>query len=250
LAVSGKLWESIFIFLRIQTVGEDLRAVNTDAREHQGGFMRVLARLIGTTIFFATFLGLPLAAQDINVDYNHNFKFNVTKGYSWGKIQVADPLVEPRITAAVDRLLQGYGFKESAKTGEAAVDQGKPTVMIVTVVEGNSPQQYVAFYRGMGNLDWHRGWESGGFSNSARSLRQIHGGTLVIDLYDGATGKLIWRGTAAEGTDSKGSLSQANVDKTVDKVFANFPPKTGGPMVPNQLEVPPSPSSTPLTSPN
>jgi hypothetical protein len=212
--------------------------------------MKPILKLMGIVSFAAIVMGGPLFAQDINTDYDHNYKFNMLKGYSWGKVQATDPLVEPRLAAAVDRVLQGYGFKESAKSGNAAVEQSKPNVMIVTAVEAKNPRQYVAFYRGMNNLDWHRGWEGGGFSNSASSLNQIHGGTLIIDIYDGASGKLIWRGTAAEGIARNEKTNEDNVDKSVAALFAKFPPKTGGPMVPNQQEVPPSPSSQPLTAPN
>jgi hypothetical protein len=204
------------------------------------------------------FLGLPLLAQDINVDYDHSYRFNQMKSYSWGKIQTSDPLVEPRLAAAIDHVIQGYGFNESAKNRKGDV--------VITAIEANNPQQYVAFYRGMSNLDWHRGWGGGGFSESAAQPRRIHGGTLIVDIYDGATGKLVWRGTAAEArlgsSDSsqkkvgfnpatpQEKITQDNVDKAVKSMFANYPPKSGGPIPPNQEEVPPSPSSTPLTSPN
>ena len=212
--------------------------------------MKLATTPIGTTFFATILMAAPLLAQDINTDYDHNYKFNMLKGYSWGKVQASDPLVEPRLAAAVDHVLQGYGFKESAKSGDTAVEQSKPTVMIVTAVEARNPDQYVAFYRGMNNLDWHRGWQGGGFSDSAANLRQIHGGTLIIDIYDGATGKLIWRGTAAEGISSKEKTNQDNVDKSVAALFGQFPPKSGGPMVPNQQEVPSGPSAQPLTAPN
>jgi hypothetical protein len=204
--------------------------------------MKSLKRLVGTAAFAAILAGVPLLAQDVNVDYDHSYRFNQTKSYSWGKIQAADPLVEPRIAAAVDHVIQGYGFGESAKDKKGDV--------IITAIEANNPQQYVAFYRGMAPLDWHRSWGSGGFSDSATQLRQIHGGTLIVDIYDGATGKLVWRGTAAEGIASKERVNQDNVDKAVNVMFADYPPKSGGPLAPNQQEVPPSPSSTPLTSPN
>jgi hypothetical protein len=212
--------------------------------------MRPLSKLIGIASLAATLIGAPLFAQDVNTDYDHNYKFNMLKGYSWGKIEASDPLVEPRLAAAVDRVLQGYGFKESAKSGDAAVEQAKPAVMIVTAVEAKNPRQYVAFYRGISNLDWHRSWGGGGFSNSASSLNQIHGGTLIVDIYDGASGKLIWRGTAAEGIARNEKTNEDNVDKSVAALFAKFPPKSGGATVPNQQEVTPSPSSQPLTAPN
>ena len=109
--------------------------------------MRFLAKVFGTAIFGAFAIAAPLIAQDINTDYDHNFKFDMLKGYSWGKVQVSDSLLEPRLAADVDHVLQGYGFKESAKSGDAAVTQVKPTTMIVTAVEARNPQEYVAFYR-------------------------------------------------------------------------------------------------------
>jgi len=198
--------------------------------------------LLGTAGFAFLLMGAPLLAQDISVDYDHSYQFNKMKSYSWGKLEATDPLLEPRLAAAVDHVIQGYGFNETSKDKKGDV--------IITAVVANNPQQYVAFYRSATNLDWHRGWGSGGFSESATSLRQLHGGTLIVDVYDGATGKLVWRGTAAEGVAPKEKTNQDNVDKAVNKIFANFPPKSGGSMPPNQQEVPPSPSSTPPTSPN
>jgi hypothetical protein len=203
--------------------------------------MRPLARLLGTVGIATFLLGGPLLAQDVNVDYDHSFQFNKMKSYSWGKIQTTDPLLEPRVAAAVDHVIQGYGFKQSAKD--------KKGDFIVTAVEADSSAQYASFYRAMPDLDWHRTWASGGFSESTRSIRQIHGGTLIVDIYDGATKKLIWRGTSEEGIASKEKTNQDNVDKAVNTMFANYPPKTSGSRPPNQVEVPPSPSSTPLTSP-
>jgi hypothetical protein len=122
--------------------------------------------------------------------------------------------------------------------------------MIITAIEAKDPQQYVDFYRGMSNLDWHRGWGEKGFSESATSLRQIHGGTLVVDIYDGPSGKLVWRGTAATGNVSSEKATEDDIDKEVATMFAHFPPKSGGKLAPNQQEVPPSPSSPSPNAPN
>jgi len=202
--------------------------------------MKSLERLLAAAALAALLAGVSLLAQDVNTDYDHAFQFNKVKSYTIGKIQASDPLVEPRVLAAIDRVVQGYGFNERSKNGDVTI----------TAVEAKSSQQYVTFYRGLTNLDWHRGWSGGGFSDSASSLRQIHGGTLIVDIYDSATGKLVWRGTAAEGIAPKEKTNEDNVDKSVSIMFAKFPPKSGGPLAPNQVEVPPSPSSTPMTSPN
>jgi uncharacterized protein DUF4136 len=220
--------------------------------------MKSLARIIATAAFSVIFVGAPLIAQDISVDYDHNFQFNQIKSYSWGKVQANDVKVEPRITMAIDRVLQGYGFKESAKNKKGDV--------IVTAIEANSPQLYAAFYRGMSSeatpLDWHRGWGGGGFSDGVTSLRQVHAGTFVVDIYNGATGKLIWRGVAAEAVPAKETASEqkppygyntldpANVDKTINSMFAKYPPRNGGYIPPNNIPVKSSQSSVPVTSPN
>ncbi|MGD0796501.1 MAG: DUF4136 domain-containing protein [Acidobacteriaceae bacterium] len=215
--------------------------------------MNSLAKLVGSAALGAMLVGAPLLAQDISIDYDHNFKFNTTKSYSWGKVETSDPLVEARVTGAIDRVLQGYGFKESVKNKKGDV--------IVTAVEANASPGYTRFYRGLTLVDWHRGWGTGGFADGVTSLRQVHGGTLVVDLYDGATGKLIWRGTAAsEMPPSAGDTGQpklgyntldvAKVDKTVNAMFANYPPNSGGSMPPNQHEVRLSPSSQGSDSPN
>lgn len=212
--------------------------------------MKLVSKFLGAAALAALLVAAPAFSQDISTDYDHNFHFNTLKKYSWGKVETSDPLLEPRLAAAVDHVLQGYGFKESAKSGATAVQDSKPSGMIVTAVEANSPSQYVAFYRRMHDLDWRRTWGGGGFADSTQNVRQLHGGTLVIDIYDGGSGKLIWRGIAAEGANGDEKAKQDAIDKEVASMFQGFPPNTGGSMPPNQLEVPPSPSSQPTTAPN
>jgi hypothetical protein len=214
--------------------------------------MTSLAKFAGSLALSAMLTAAPLLAQDINVDYDHNFKFNHMTSYSWGKVETSDPLVEARVSGAIDRVLQGYGIKES--------DKNKKGDVIVTAVESNTPQGYTRFYRGLTTVDWHRGWGSGGFADGVSSLRQVHQGTLVVDVYDGATGKLVWRGTAAsQAPPSSGDTTQKlgyntldpeHIDKTVNTLFANYPPSSGGSMPPNQHEVKLSPSSQGTESPN
>jgi hypothetical protein len=203
--------------------------------------MRSLLKLLAAVAVTALLGGVPLFAQDINVDYNHDFSFNQMKKFSWGKIQVSNTALEPRLVAAIDHVIEQYGFRQTDKDHKGD--------FIFTAVEANSPQQYAAFYGSLG-FDWHRTWGGGGFSGTVASPHDIHPGTLVIDIYNGPTRKLIWRGIAA-GNPAERDQTQASIDQTVNTMFAHYPPKSGGPLAPNEQEVPPSPSSQPaMVSPN
>jgi hypothetical protein len=55
------------------------------------------------------------------------------------------------------------------------------------------------------------------------TVRQYKEGTLVLDLADGRSQQLVWRGTA-EGEVTKPGGSTEQLDKAVAKMFAGFPP--------------------------
>lgn len=120
----------------------------------------VRSLLAGTVALGAMSMGARLLAQDVSIDYNHNYKFNQIKSYSWGKVETTDATVEPRLVAAIDRVLQGDGFKES--------DKDKKGDMIVVAVESSTSQGYMRFYRGLTPVDWRRGWAAAGFPTVCR----------------------------------------------------------------------------------
>jgi hypothetical protein len=49
---------------------------------------------------------------------------------------------------------------------------------------------------------------------------------LVIDILDGTTNALIWRGFASENVSSKEEKSIDKLDKAAVKLFKDFPPKS------------------------
>jgi hypothetical protein len=50
-------------------------------------------------------------------------------------------------------------------------------------------------------------------------------GTLVLDLYDAKTKQLIWRGSAEDTLSDKAEKNEKNLDKAMQKLLKNFPPK-------------------------
>jgi len=196
--------------------------------------MRSLTKMFSTVIAaacaVAVFNAAPLFAQDVHVTYNHEFAFNQVKSYSWAKVETTDPLVEPRLTAAVDHMLQGLGWHLVEKNASLAV----------SAVESDNAGGYRRFYRSLTGYTWQRSWGNGGFADETSTLQAIHPGTVVIDIYDPAGKKLVWRATASEPATAKERTKKDDTDKAVHEMFASFPPKSGGPMAPNQVEVPAS----------
>jgi hypothetical protein len=52
-------------------------------------------------------------------------------------------------------------------------------------------------------------------------------GTLVVDLFDTNTKKLIWRGSARDTLTGKPDKDEKRLEKVVSKMFEHFPPQLG-----------------------
>lgn len=50
-------------------------------------------------------------------------------------------------------------------------------------------------------------------------------GTLILDMYDAQTKQLLWRGTSEDTLSDKPQKNENKLDKAVEKMFKNFPPK-------------------------
>ena len=168
-----------------------------------------IAASIGLTLVLAALS----FAQQVKSDYDHNVNFGQYKTYSWEKIQTKDPLVVDRIKAAVNSTLAAKGWTEVPTGGDVEV----------FAVETTQDQQTLdTFYNGFGG---GRRWGFGsGFSNATTTVETYKVGTLVIDLFDAKTEKLIWRSSSSDTLSNNADKNTKNLDKSVTKMFKHFPP--------------------------
>jgi len=172
-------------------------------------FISKITTTVGLTLTLAT----VSFAQQVKTDYDHNPNFSQYKTYSWQKVQTKDPLLVDRIKSAVNSALAAKGWKEVPVGGDVAV----------FAIEMTRNQQTLdTFYDGFGG---GRRWGGfGGFGDATTTVETYKVGTLVIDLFDGKTEKLIWRSSSSDTLSDNADKNTKNLDKGVNKMFQHFPP--------------------------
>jgi hypothetical protein len=154
------------------------------------------------------------AAQDIKTNYMPGTNFAQFHTYKWVTIEGAqhpNQIVDAEIKQAIDAQLATKGFTKVT---------ADPADMYVGYQTSVSQQRQWNAY-GMGG-----GWRFGGGMASATSST-IDIGTIVVDMYNPAAKQLIWTGSATKSLDPSKSpeKNQQNLDKAMQKLLKNFPPK-------------------------
>ena len=178
--------------------------------------MRSISRVLVMALLGTLMAGPSLVAQTVNIDYDHTVNFAKFKTYTWAKVHAADPTVEQRITIAVNRDMSGRYMTEASKGGDVTI----------TVVEATQDkQEFTDFYNSLGDFTWQRSWGSDGFMDSQATVQDVPLNTLVIDMYDTKTHKLLWRGVVNQPVTSSQDKNDQRIDKAVTQLIGKYPPK-------------------------
>ncbi len=186
-----------------------------------------MKRYMQAVLMVIVLMGSSMAvfAANVQTDYNHTVNFSQYNTYSWGKVQASNPFFVTRIQQAVDKQLQAKGWK-LVPTG------GSVTVFATDAI--HDQQEVQTMYDNMGG-GWGGGWGWGGWGwgggwgpvTATTTTTDHNVGNLVIDLFDGTSKKLLWRGTATENLSSNDDRNTKMVDGDINNMFKNFPPKPG-----------------------
>jgi hypothetical protein len=150
-------------------------------------------------------------AQKVNVDLDPAAPFATYKTYAWiAGTPAPNALSEQRLHAAVDARLAGEGL---------AVNTTAPDVIVATHVTTKERQELIA--NGFGYGPWGFG---GGFGGA--TVETFVEGTLIVDLYDAKTKKMVWRGVATATASDKPTKNTEKMNKALDKMFEKFPVAT------------------------
>src|SRR6202171_4459887 len=184
----------------------------TTKSESEGGIMKLQSR-IATSIGLMLVLANVAFAQQVKTDYDHSANFGQYKTYSWEKVQTKDLLQVQRIQDAVNSTLAAKGWKLVPSGGD---------VEFFAIETTQNQQTLDTFYNGFGG---GRRWGfGGGFGDATTTVETYKVGTLVIDLFDAKTEKLIWRSSSSDTLSDNADKNTKNLDKGVNKMFQHFPP--------------------------
>ena len=164
-------------------------------------------------LFFVTLLGAALA-QQVKTDFDHQANFSQYKTYSWQEIKPTNSLWNARIKSAIDAQLAAKGWTQVDNGGDVA---------IVAIATSHTERTLQTFYDGMGGGWRWRGF--GGMGDATTTEQDYKEGTLLVDMYDGKTKQLIWRGSAEDMVSNKPETNEKNLNKGVAKMFKKFPPQ-------------------------
>src|SRR5580765_5235065 len=154
-------------------------------------------------------MGAVAHAQKVNTDFDSSAPFATYRTYTWTSGTPApDAFTQDRIHVAVDEQLVAKGMTQSAVA---------PNLVVATHVVTHEQKKIVAPGFGIGPWGW--GW--GGPDAMIDTYLQ---GTLIVDLYDAKTKKMIWRGVATDTVSDQTSKNTEQIDKAIGKMFEKYPP--------------------------
>jgi hypothetical protein len=152
-------------------------------------------------------------AQDVTTNSMPGTDFTKFHTYKWVTIQGAaypNQIVDAQIKSSIDSQLAAKGLTKT--------DGDKADLYIGYQASVDKEKQWNAY--GSGGLRW-----GGGMANASSSTISV--GTLVLDMYDPSTKQLVWTGRATKTIDPNANQQkrQKNLDKAMQKLLKNYPPK-------------------------
>jgi len=157
-----------------------------------------------------------LLTAKVITDFNHGTDFSRYRTYSWLKVEAGDPLWPDRIMTAVDTQLTEKGWSKVPADGDASV---------AAFGSSHTQPRLETFYDNFGG-GWF--WRGFGDGMAITNVENIAIGTLVVDIFDTPTKKLIWRGIVNDVLSDKPEKNEKKLEKGVEEMFKHFPPNSEG----------------------
>jgi len=183
-------------------------------------------------IFITLFVSVALfscSSTKITSDYDKDADFSKYQDFhylGWAKEsgEIVNDLDKRRIEEA-------FG-NEFSRRGITFVDQSEADAAVslfIVVDQKTGTTAYTDYYGGMGGMGYgygrgYPGWGWGGGMSTTRYQEYDYlVGTLVVDVFDTETKKLVWQGVSSGTINEKTKNREARIQKTARAIMDKYP---------------------------
>ncbi|MFT5704751.1 MAG: hypothetical protein ACI8SK_000704 [Shewanella sp.] len=167
-------------------------------------------------------------------DYDPAANFSDIKTFAWVQQKSQDDsyhldgLMDQRVRAAVDNQLALKGLKlTNPETADVLVNYLTKVNKKINVDTFNTNYGYNPYGYGYNPYGYGYGWGMSPAMNTQTTVREYEVGTLILDMVDRASGRLIWRGTVSDTIKNEDNPAErvGVVNKAVSSMLMDYPPK-------------------------
>lgn len=196
--------------------------------------LSVLSPILSTGLLAAALLGITGCSPTVMVEQDPQAGLPGNGSYAWGiasdhiagdnNPRVNNDIIAAKVQQAIDTGFARRGYKLVDKTQAAWLVHyhaglEKQTEVVSSPVYPSAPRVVCGAYRCTNVYDW-------GFYGPPESVTRtvtFHEGTLLVDIHDARTNKLVWRGTLSDEVNVNKPLDQTALQKAVDKLLLKLP---------------------------
>ena len=162
----------------------------------------------------------PALAQKIIIDYDHDYDFSKDETFQYVNTEesnASNPMMADRIEALIKQKLKEGGATEVTENPDLYVTYHITTEQQTSYT--TSSFGYGGYYGGWGGYGGYGyGGYGPGMTSSTTTAHNYTEGTLIIDAYDGAEKKMIWRATGTVTVKDQPEKQIKQVEKILNKI--------------------------------
>ena len=161
----------------------------------------------------------PAFAQKVYIDYDKEYDRSKVHTYAWGHTDSTLEKINPRAHEHIVKQIDAYFVTAGLKK----VD-GDSDVMVTYHTNSKEELSVNTDMWGYGypsSFYWNPYWGTG-FGSTTTTVTTYTRGTLIVDVWDAHTKKLVWRGSATDIVPENPEKAYKKIDKALSKIVAKW----------------------------
>lgn len=173
--------------------------------------MNPLKTLLAIALLVAA---VPAAAQQVHIDYDPGYDRSQVETFAWMKtadtsVAGQNGLMHSRIVNAIEHYLSQAGVREVEADPDVWVTYHTDTEKEWSVDTDTMGYGYPGSWR------WGGYW---GPMDTTTTVRSYDRGTLIVDVWDAKTKKMVWRGSVSAVIPEKPAKLEKRIYKSLEKM--------------------------------